>query len=211
MKKDISMAALLQWTYGAQKAHLVVDQGRGLLPDERRADGRVVQAVSGCGVARCMDNAILGVEIDYYGPDHGSLDTDAEEVHDLVRSAVDIRMFDYVQTGQIIHYGQTGVLPNWMPGAVPKLGPVLDRRGRPKMLYADMRNSKRPYLCELKLIISPQQIEIAREIYSKFVNAVDRLKKYYQANPLKLNGYQVVSLGIQHDPWKKNIDDGGEN
>ncbi len=206
MKKDISMAALIQWVYGAQKAHTVIDQGRGLLPDERRADGRAVREVSGCGVARCMDNGVLGVEIDYYGPDMGSLHVDADEVHSMVRMAQDIRMFDYIQVGQIIHYGQTGIVPDWMPGAVPSIRPVVGRKGRVKMLYADPKRQRGAYACEVEIVLTPQQIEMARDVYAKFVDAMEKLKLFYQDNPLKLNSFQVVELGLERVPWEKNVD-----
>ena len=209
MKKDISIADLLLWVYGAQKAHLVLDQGRGLLPDERRADGREVQGVSGCGVQRCMDNAVLGVEIDYFGPDRGSLHVDAEEVHDLVRGSAILSMFDYAQVGQIIHYGQTGVCPDWMPGAVPVLRGRRDGKGRPVMLYPlpeDKRRRRLAYACELEVVMSAAQIDLARDVYYWWFEAMDMLKIYYQTNPMSLKDFSVVSVGVEAEPWQKEFD-----
>lgn len=211
MKKGVSMADLIAWVYGAQKAHRTIDQGRGLLPDERRADGRMVQMVSGDGVARCMENAILGVEIDYFGPDAGSIHPDAEEVHDLVRSATALRMMDYVQVGQLIHYGETGIAPNWMPAAVPEIRPVIGRKGKPKLLYEDPARSRGAYACVLQIVRSRQDIDLAREVYSHFVDAMSILQFYYQDNPLKLINYRVTGLGIPRHPWQKVIDFGGSS
>lgn len=209
MKKEISMADLLLWTYSIQKAHMAVDQGRGLFPDERRADGRAVREVSGCGVARCMDNAVLGTEIDYFGPDVGSLHPDAEEVHDLVRHAVDLGMMDYIQVGQIIHFGQTGSTPDWMEGAKPQIGGIWDKKGRPRMVYLsqeDQRRRRNPIACELQITLNQWQIDTARDIYGAWVDAVRRLYFYYRANPMKLNNHRVVATGVASCPWQKDID-----
>lgn len=102
----------LIWTYQKQQAHKVDDRlGRA---------GQPMGHARCCSVSRTAEAGALGAII------HGSgrssaLHPDAELVHELVQTS-----FGESERGLLIFFGETGMPPDWLPGAKPSFKPVLN-------------------------------------------------------------------------------------
>ncbi len=55
---------ILAWTYHDQLAHILVGSGVGLIDAERQIDDIECRRISGEGVTACLQEALLGVQID---------------------------------------------------------------------------------------------------------------------------------------------------
>ncbi len=64
MTDSIDIENLLVWTYHDQLAHILIGRGVGLYETERRVDDIEWRRISGDGVAACLREALLGVQID---------------------------------------------------------------------------------------------------------------------------------------------------
>lgn len=118
--RAVHVEDFLSWVYGAQRAHVVYDQG--LYGNEARTAWHRGASPDGCvGVERL---AVLGRRVDGGGRvGLGQLHPDAEAAHEWVLGAG--------RAGHLlVLYGKRGEVPDWLPDHAPRLVPVW--RGAPR-------------------------------------------------------------------------------
>lgn len=147
------------WTYQSQRAHKVEDR-------LARA-GYPMGHASRCSAARVAEAAALGAVIHGTGTS-SALHADAEMLHDLVRSPE----FDDTERGLVIFFGETGVAPDWMPGAKPGFRPVLNGRNKPAMIFDRNNNA---IACRVELTQTQQEINERRGYYTTWWFAMAKL------------------------------------
>lgn len=188
-----TMWALCVWTYQRQKAHL----GAGSVG----AAG--YGSISPTGAV--LERLRLGVSVDGGGRAFGGssgagsvCDGDALAVHGFVA-----RMGRHART--VIDAAASGGAPDWNPAYPPaRTAPVLNGKGKPKMIYDANRN---PIACKLELSgFSPQRarewVETHRERYTAWWVALSVLHDVMvELQPLRR--WRVVGVGAQPEPWRR--------
>lgn len=183
---DIDIEALLVWVYQKQQAHRVA--GTGLFDMERALAATDWRSVSGDGCYAAAQIEQLGVRVDGGGYAHGDLAPDAETVHEAVR-----RM-DSLPAGLLVYHGLTASRPDWLPHAVPKLGPKLDR-GRPVVLWDRNRNHGS---CPIEWKLSAETIQLHRYVYAEWRQALARLASSVAS---QLVSHHVTGPEAPAGPW----------
>ena len=198
---------ILIWTYHDQLAHILIGRGVGLYEAERRIDDIEWRRISGDGVAACLRDALLGVEIDR-SPYQGvvAIAQDAVVVHMVVMSLLpSVR-------DMIIENGRMGTRPDWRPGARFRYEPkwktvprwTEEGLPRPKSFVIERKyyknsNQVRTSWCPIRAIDDPDIIDQARNRYSAWHAGLLALAEFFdQGGDLP---YHTVGLGATECPW----------
>lgn len=195
-RQDIRIEELVIWTYEKQKADIIEDRGVGLMPHEKDADGIFYRMISGDGTYQIHRNWELGIKLEITGWPTAQIHPDAELIHDLIKS----KKFTHLERGLLIDFGKTGLMPDWMPGAKPQIRPALNRKGKPKMLYA-YGSRKKPIACILEIINPQEHINFKRKIYNDWWAALDKLKAELWAGDDMVTSFNVLPSLAKKSPW----------
>jgi hypothetical protein len=193
MKLTIDVADLVIWTYQDQRADLILDSGIGLFYQEKVADGLDPITVSGDGCYQVATSAILGTRIDSGGFVSGQVAPDAEAVHLAVQA------LGRPCVGILIEFGRSGLIPDWMPGAKPKICAKLRPNGKPVYVYLDALNKRQPIACLVEEVMSQEIIDFRRFVYAKWHDALCRLAVALEATPLVR--WRVAGPQARPTPW----------
>lgn len=195
-RENIRIEELVIWTYEKQKADIIEDRGVGLLLCEKDADGIFYRMISGDGTYQIHRNWELGIKLEFSGWPTAQIHPDAELIHDLIKS----KKFTHLERGLLIDFGKTGLMPDWLPGAKPQIRPALNRKGKPKMLYAD--NSRKVAIaCVLDIVLSQDHIDFKRKIYNDWWAALDKLKaELWRVDDL-VTSFNVMPSMAKQSPW----------
>lgn len=198
--KKVTIDLFLLWVYQAQKADIVIDHGVGLHSLERMADGHEVASISGDGCYQIMMEAEIGARVDYSGRGGARLHTDADLAHDIVKSG----QVSHYHRGVILDYGRSGRIPDWMPDAAPRMVPLLNKRGRLKMLRVGADGKGRAAACLVKPEIVAGYIDAKRKMYKDWHDALNSLALLLAAHRDMMTGYDVQPLTCSREPWIKS-------
>ncbi len=198
---------ILIWTYHNQLAHILIGRGVGLYEAERRIDDIEWRRISGDGVAACLRDALLGVEIDrsqYQGV--VVIAQDAIVVHTV------LMVLGPPVCDLIIENARMGTRPDWRPGArfhyEPrwKTVPRWTETGlpRPKSFVIERKyyknsNRVRTSWCPITAVDDPDIIGQARNRHTAWHAGLLALAEYFD-----LGGdlpYREVGLGATECPW----------
>lgn len=175
----VDIEVLLVWVYQRQQAHKVARVGL-----DRPGWGDV----SGDGCARVAQIAALGCSVDGGGYRSGALAEDAEIVHG------EVMRLDDLSAGLVVAHGMTASRPDWMPGAVPSLGPKIER-GRVLVIRGRQREHG---FCPLQWKLSVDTIELRRGQYAVWRQALERLARVLDA---RLVDHAVLPPRAPVAPW----------
>ncbi len=179
---------LLQWVYEHHQAHIGLRRGDGLEDIEKQVDGIQVFKSSADGIVSIERIGLLGVKIDYSGPGHHGLPEACEIVHGEVTA------LDGMIAGFVMSHAIAGTTPDWMPGARPLMGPVINpKNGRPLKIWDNKGNDKGTHV-EPKLTVD--NIKAARRIYHGWWLTLERL-----AETLTRSGLEVAGPAAEYEPW----------
>lgn len=183
---------LLVWTYRHQRADIVIAQGAGLQRIEAAMDGVALGAVSACGCAALARTAALGCQVAGGGGPAGHLHIDAERVHAAVMR------LDRPVALLVIRHARQGDAPDWVPR--PRLKPVWDGRGRPRLAY-DVKDRARNYgWCLVEPTFSQARIDAARLEYRLWHAALRALHVVLCGRVLA--DYRALPPEAADAPWK---------
>lgn len=202
LRRSIDIEQLLTWTFRNQRAHKIVPQGAGLQRAEALADGRNLQAKSGCGCASVERIAELGVRVDVSMSDPGQLHPDAETVYnavtDLPRPIANL----------VARHAIDDTRPNWGEGMRPAMipvwrkGPIYDAQGKPakrsfQMIYDRNRNA---IACKVIPVHEPDSIARLRQDYTRWYDALVALANTLNDRPL--DHHVVTGPIVPAEPWR---------
>lgn len=186
-REQWTMREWLDWTYRRQQADAVYRQ--------------IVASVGPAGVRSSLLAAVrvaaLGVRVDCSGSaatGGADLAPEAEWLHEAVLRLPAILL------GQMVHYGKTGVPPDWVPDADTAPRPVLNGRGAPVMLYHPI--GRRPIACRLDYADDPRRVASLRAAYGEWHAALVRLGAAFGLAWLG----QAVAPGEPVHPWINGVD-----
>jgi hypothetical protein len=191
-RSSIALENFLIWAYQKQKVHQVIENGVGLNEAERYADGIYSQQTSPCHAI--AENARIGARCDYFGKGTIQIHPDADFVHDLIKS----KSFNHLERGLIFDYAVTGMHPDAMIGARPRLVPDTKPNGKIRMVY---NKSNKPVLCLLKTMNDPDHISFMRNTYTDWYNAMVKLYKLLVDKETLLTSYTVTHPRSPAKPW----------
>ncbi len=183
---EVDVEALLVWVYQKQQAHKVA--GTGLFDLERALAETNWRSVSGDGCYVVGQIQELGCRVDGGGFAHGDLAPDAETVHEAVRRLSNL------EAGLLVYHGSTASRPDWLPGAVPRLGPKMDR-GKPVVIWDRNRNDG---MCPVRWHLSAETINLHRFVYATWRQAMEKLVADVAPN---LVSHRVTGPAVQAGPW----------
>lgn len=177
------------WTYGPQRAHLFLPMpwdrgGSGLA-----APGVTMTAVT-CDVLERV--ALLGTNVDGWAPPAvrgADVHPAAERVHDALLT------IDPVRAAVVIDRAVAGTAPDWQDVQVRML-PVLDDRGRVRMVYADP-DRRRPIACCVEPTADAAEVEFARRFYATWRQGLADL-----AAAMREAGFHVTGPKAPARPWE---------
>lgn len=193
VRETVDIERLLIWTYQVKAADSVVSRQMAWLGPDRpvtNAQGLMRMAALGCRV----DNAGLCV------PRENDLDPDAEAVHDAVMALGN-------EAGALVLYhAKTGSRPDWMPGAVSRMRPVMRGNGKPSMVYWDHPKCRKPAYCRVTADPPQGRIDAARHVYAMWWDALRGLAETLE----QLRAYVVAGPAAAFMPWLQEGLTGGE-
>jgi len=167
------------WTYREQKARTVEDR----LALAGQPSGHATR----CSVARVAEAAALGAVI-AGGGRSAALHPDAELVHETVMTAL-----DPMQRGLVIAFGETGVVPDWVPGGL-RIDRMTTPRGSPTYVTDEHRN---PKACLFRFVCDPQVIAYRRHVYRVWWLSLSMLAILLREAGLKSCGDPTTPF----EPW----------
>jgi hypothetical protein len=193
-RQPIDLERLLHWTYAMQKAHLVADQGRGLLELEAHLDGVAAQGGSSAlAVARVLS---LGTIVDTSAPDPGRLHPDAEAVHRQVQQLPGAS-HGLPLSRLLLQHGRDRDRPDCMAGVVSRPQAVLTVRGRVQTEWTDA--GRRCGYCPIVYEPSATRIRQAREEYAAWHAGLVRLAALLR--PVRLAAWLPLPPRAPAQPW----------
>lgn len=195
-REDISIERFLMWAYQNQCAAQIVGRGVGLFDAEKDADGIQYKNIAGDGTHSIHRDGTLGARIDNSRFSGGDIHPDAELVHDLIMG----RNYKAADRGLLIHYGQTGIVPDWLPGAKPRLKPKLRANGKPLMFYRDSARTK-PVGCFLEIENAPEHIEYCRSVYLYWYEMLEKLCEDLWAADVAVTSFNILKPSVKKMPW----------
>lgn len=195
-RHNVCVDELVIWTYEKQKADLIVERGIGLYPQEKDADGIFYKMISADGVYQIHRNQELGIKVDCSGFPTAEIHPDAETVHELIKT----KAFTHLERGLLVDFGKTGLMPDWLPGAKPKIRPALKKNGKPKMIHRDRAKSK-PIACEIEIIMTQEHIDFRRDVYLRWWGALDKLCREIWKNDVVMTSFNVLPPLAANEPW----------
>lgn len=179
------------WTYQDQQAHKVEDR--------LALVGRPMGHASRCSVARVAEAAALGAIIHGTGRS-AALHPDAELVHDTVRSSE----LDDVERGLILEFGETAMVPDWMPDAKPCFRPVRKPNGKPAMI---LDRNDNVIACRVEEAVTAEEIRHRRWCYTRWWFAMAKL-----ACLLRIEGLASCTDPMaKQEPWALQVVAGERN
>lgn len=188
MKKRIDIEDLLFWTYGRQKAHLVLG-----FPNDDDGNAMRMGRLPGSWEA-VTSMARLGTRVDGGGVSL-EIHNDAASVHDAV-----LRLAE-PHRSLLLQYGIRGTPPCWR--AEVEMMPVLTDAGRIRMLY-DPR-SRKPIACAVEAVVDAEEVRMSRELYASWRRALSRLAAALR--PHTLDRWQIIGPAAPEEPWcEKDVD-----
>ncbi len=194
MRQDIDMERLLIWTYQSERAHANYRRGGGLYGAERDAAGMATQRVSFDGIAAIERSAILGTHVDSSRSSVSDLNSDAEVVHEAVRS------LNPMEAGKVVVQARLGERPDWMEDAKHTLGPARVREdGSP----VTVNRHCVPFYTPIREVVTPGMIELARAEYILWWDAVSQVMAMVKDN---LDGFTVTGFTAIRTPWEKGAE-----
>lgn len=183
LREKTDIERLLIWVYQVKAADKVTARrSANLVPA-----GYVTNAQ---GVLRM---AALGCRIDNFTTvaSASDLDPDAETVHEAVM-ALPIN-----EGALVLQHALTGTRPDWMPGAVARMRPLLRGNGKPELVYWDPPKCRRPAYCRVTADPSQTSIDFARGLYSRWWGTLDGLR-----HSLRLRQFIVTGPAAPRAPWR---------
>lgn len=190
-RTDITMRALLEWAYGAQKVHRGGGRGKMVAPNgysSMSATGAVLERLKlGCQVS--------GGGVGVKGSD---CDQDALTVHCYVQWLAS------EERALVIRCAAVSAVPNWSPLIPPyACVPVPGRRGRPYKGIYDRHGNE--VGCEVEYQGVPrrkaeERVRYAREIYGRWYSALAVLRDAVAAVD-ELRRWRVTGVGAEPVPW----------
>lgn len=181
-KRVVDVEELVVWTYGRQRADVVRWQGSA---------GPMLWAQD--SLHRLEKIAVLGVRCDT-SVASCQIHPDAEVVDDVVQSMRPA----YAQL--LVRYGKAGARPDWMPGVVAKMGPMLNYKGKPTMIYD--QSGKHAIGCRVVSLVWSAAIEHARAEYAMWWDALCILADRLNQKPDQLASYRVARPSAPYLPWE---------
>lgn len=143
----MDIEALIAWAYRDQKVHWASHVGG--MPSTLSYGEDSAQRIAGMADYGCAIDISRGAGTFRAHPD-------AEIVHEIICEH---------RAGILIKYGMTGLRPDWMPNARPKLGPVYE--GNKIKRCVDERTRK-PIFTYVRWVLHPDQIAFARATYARW-------------------------------------------
>lgn len=191
-RRKITVDQFLLWAYQNERIDLVCDRGGGLYPEELAASGAVVRRSAG-GVYN-------GVRVDFSNTVCNSAHPDAELVHDLLSSR---RLFSTYERGLLFDFAKTGIVPDPMIGAVPRVAPRYDKKGRIVVICGA---DKKPKVCLLDVQLSARSIDAMRAFYRDWYDAMTRLTGALYDRDDMITSFNIQPMNFLREPWKMAID-----
>ena len=200
--RAMGVRAILDWAFRAECV------GLELPITEEAAIGR------GYGVGSAQQMLTIGtqgVRVDYSGAHTKGGHEDAEVVSGVVSSALDPHT-----AVRVAEYARSGIEPDWMPGAVPRLYPeaTTQRRGQVTAVtkvweVVTYRNPRRRKLvhrevryCPCVWSPTPAQIERARANYEDWWHSLALVRDTLQATS-QLRRHTVTDEMPPWRPWER--------
>ena len=197
VRKDMPIDQLLLWVYQTQCAAAIIGRGVGMYGPEKDADNILYKNISGDGVYAIQRNAMLGVRVDHSGWASADIHPDAELVHDLIVG----RGFTPLERGLLISYGESGVVPDWLPGVRPMVVGKFRANGKPVMVYDDSKKRK-PVACVLEVVNSVEHIEYCRAVYARWYEAMEKLCGMLWSADVVVTSFNVEKPSMKKEPWR---------
>lgn len=176
MKKQIAIEDLIVWTYERQCAHAVVSTA-------------IMPSKGGDSIAMVERLGALGTAIDG-SSGFSVIHPDAETIH------LEVLKLGFPQTGILIRFGKTSIIPDWMPGAVPIIRPKLRKNGKIKYIRDKHGNALSP---EVEVILSQHSIDTARAAYTEFRDALCAIHAVIESQGLR--DHLAMPTLFKPSPW----------
>ncbi|TXL70117.1 hypothetical protein FHP25_35945 [Vineibacter terrae] len=198
--KPMDVEAFLHWVYARQKADRIMDHGIGLHRIEAEWDDIEIYGVSACGCAQAEQLGALGVRVDTSPYDAGRLHPDAESAAICVRETLDWRTLPLV-----VRHARVGDRPEWSTRKPQQLLPILNRKGKPVVRYADWDKHRNYGACPVTYDVDPAYIDMLNETYGTWWDALLLLCSTLNA----LTGNQRLSRRVlppkaPRTPWEED-------
>lgn len=164
---ETDVERLLIWAYQKQRVHMA---GRG------EGEG-IASLFMGAGNGAAMDAYLsLGCCIDT--PDAGTRLAAGSTTNyaDPVAEAVHACVLGVRDRGLVIQHAQAASRPDWMPGVVIRCVPVLNKRGKPTMEYANVEKSRPLYCYYTWTPCRPEHLALARGLWVAWWDAVETVR-----------------------------------
>ncbi len=217
-KRYLPVQAMLEWAFRNECAEIE-------LPDLRDYEDRG----AGFGTEYIMiQRAKLGVTIDGGGPGARESHEDAEAVAAIVSNLPDA-LGGRQSAIVVAELARSGITPDWMPGAVPKIEPQHwhSRKGiwqaKPEMLRVYFEIQKRPHPRNRSVMVEyrkrheiwwtpctwtlePRTIEAARQEYQTWWKILDYIRDALQMIGT-LREHAITDAMPPRRPWANQKDD----
>jgi hypothetical protein len=181
VKTAIDVEKLLIWAYQMQRVDEVVSHAAALSTQRRSVKAQSWEGGGGGG---------------------GSTDVhpDALTAHNAVIACTHGQP---QARGLVIVNARTGSRPDWMPGAKPRLGPVLNGKGQPETILDPVQ--RRPIACIVRHYLALESIELARVSYLLWAETLCAIAVYLDdTDGLIEHRLKVVDLPAK--PWESGLD-----
>lgn len=189
----VSIEAMLVWAYQVEKVNEAAQVGIMLWEGEARANGDVVQAISGDGCYQIMRNHATGGRIDGGGAYAAKVHPDAEALHEIIMSGA----LTPRERQTLIAYGKTGIVPDWMPGAAPLARLVRRGNGKPVLVH----EGKKVIGCEVEIVTTQAEIDSARVAYRAWHESLIRLVEVIKLQRVAFVNHSVQPPKPAAFPW----------
>jgi|TARA_Y100000034_G_scaffold23122_1_gene26712 hypothetical protein len=195
IKNNIDIEDLVRWTYQVQRMDAQAEHETDQILNWLLATGSNAKVIEW--------HAQLGCRVDCAGSAAAApaaTNADAEAVH-LVVLALARRCGDGSNSAILIQqYGRIGLRPDWLPGARTRFEPLINGKGKPKMVY----RNRHAIACRVVLKDYPEVIRFARGQYGRWLSGLAWVAGQLRRRPELLETHSVIGPAAPRQPWSSS-------